>query len=342
MVAKTEMMKAVASEVKCVAKSAIMHSTGARDHELVDVHTLKPAEDAANDRAKPDDQWHDYVRGVVYGGLDGILTMFALMASAVGSDVSIRGLMAMGIANVLADGMSMGFGGYVSSLSEIEQNRAVRERVGNMHDDDVAGGLQSLYREKGMSDADAANLVKIFANYPILMKERYCADLEGVLPAEEDGCAVTEGKVTFQSFLLFGSLPLVPIAFALAMPESDTEARLIQAVGCSILFTVLTLAALGYTKAGLAGQSKWSQMCLMVANGVVCAGVSFLVSVGADEALQVRMLMMMCMIVSASDESAEGRRRIEASAGVHVRPSCTSLLHGSMTNDLVSEAARDD
>ena len=97
------------------------------------------------------------------------------------------------------------------------------------------------------------------------------------------------------SFLLFGSLPLVPIAFALAMPESDTEARLIQAVGCSILFTVLTLAALGYTKAGLAGQSKRSQMCLMVANGVVCAGVSFLVSVGADEALQVRMLMMMCM-----------------------------------------------
>jgi hypothetical protein len=77
-----------------------------------------------------DDEWSEYVRGVVYGGLDGVLTMFALLASAVGTDVSIRSLMAMGVANVLADGMSMGFGGYVSSLSEVEQNQATRERVG--------------------------------------------------------------------------------------------------------------------------------------------------------------------------------------------------------------------
>ena len=63
MVAKTEMMKAVASEVKCVAKSAIMHSTGARDHELVDVHTLKPAEDAAKStlNSNPIGQLFDHI-----------------------------------------------------------------------------------------------------------------------------------------------------------------------------------------------------------------------------------------------------------------------------------------
>lgn len=91
-----------------------------------------------------------------------------------------------------------------------------------MHDDDVASHLLAHYIDKGMSVEDARGLVGIFRGYPILMKERYCAEIEGVLPAEEDGSPVTEGKITFQSFLLFGSLPLIPVMVALLLPESGT------------------------------------------------------------------------------------------------------------------------
>ena len=51
-----------------------------------------------------------------------------------------------------------------------------------------------------------------------------------------------------QSFLIFGSLPLVPIMVALLLPDSDSQQSFNGAVGFSILFTVLTLAALGSTK----------------------------------------------------------------------------------------------
>ena len=110
-----------------------MHVELIGDNEMQTIRTRDGADNAIIIPMKTeekDDEWKEYVRGVVYGGLDGVLTMFALLASAVGSDVSIRSLMAMGVANVLADGMSMGFGGYVSSLSEVEQNQATRERVG--------------------------------------------------------------------------------------------------------------------------------------------------------------------------------------------------------------------
>jgi VIT1/CCC1 family predicted Fe2+/Mn2+ transporter len=153
-----------------------------------------------------------------------------------------------------------------------------------MHDDDVVSHLLAAYIEKGISEADARSLVGILRGYPILMRERYCAEIEGVLPAEDDGSPVTEGKITFQSFLLFGSLPLVPIMVALMLPESDNNFNM--AIGFSILFTVLTLGMLGYTKARLASQPKLMQVGLMVTNGVVCAGVSFLVSFGSGEALE--------------------------------------------------------
>jgi hypothetical protein len=124
-------------------------------------------------------------------------------------------LMAMGIANVLADGMSMGFGGekyflcafltdacislwrrapmhactdmmlvhcatanvllclcvdehdheddagYVSSLSENEQNQSTRERVGTMRDEDVAAALHVFYSEKVRVLDWSADLVQI-------------------------------------------------------------------------------------------------------------------------------------------------------------------------------------
>jgi hypothetical protein len=38
--------------------------------------------------------------------------------------------------------------GYVSSLSENEQNQSTRERVGTMRDEDVAAALHVFYSEK--------------------------------------------------------------------------------------------------------------------------------------------------------------------------------------------------
>jgi VIT1/CCC1 family predicted Fe2+/Mn2+ transporter len=63
----------------------------------------------------------DHVRGVVFGGMDGILTTFALLAAVAGSRHTSTSLtLVIGISTVLADALSMGAGEYLSSKAEAQ------------------------------------------------------------------------------------------------------------------------------------------------------------------------------------------------------------------------------
>ena len=57
-------------------------------------------EDIAARIGAPNQQ--SYLRDTVYGGLDGAVTTFAIVAGVVGADLSTRVIIALGIANVLA------------------------------------------------------------------------------------------------------------------------------------------------------------------------------------------------------------------------------------------------
>ena len=57
----------------------------------------------------------DYVRAGVFGALDGIVTTFAIIAAVAGADQDIKLILLLGFANLLADGVSMGVGEYLSS-----------------------------------------------------------------------------------------------------------------------------------------------------------------------------------------------------------------------------------
>ena len=55
-----------------------------------------------------------YIRDLVYGANDGIITTFAVVAGVTGGDLSRRAVLIAGVANLLADGLSMGVGNYLS------------------------------------------------------------------------------------------------------------------------------------------------------------------------------------------------------------------------------------
>ena len=62
-----------------------------------------------------------HVRGVVFGGMDGILTTFALLAAVEGSTQTSTSLtLVIGISTVLADALSMAAGEYLSAKAEHE------------------------------------------------------------------------------------------------------------------------------------------------------------------------------------------------------------------------------
>ncbi len=55
-----------------------------------------------------------YIRDVVYGANDGLITTFAVVAGVVGGGLSARAMLIIGAANLVADGLSMGVGNYLS------------------------------------------------------------------------------------------------------------------------------------------------------------------------------------------------------------------------------------
>ncbi len=62
----------------------------------------------------------DYLREFVYGGIDGAVTTFAVVAGATGARFSLTVILVLGFSNLIADGFSMGVGSYLSTKSEQE------------------------------------------------------------------------------------------------------------------------------------------------------------------------------------------------------------------------------
>jgi VIT1/CCC1 family predicted Fe2+/Mn2+ transporter len=66
-----------------------------------------------------------YLRDLVYGANDGIITTFAVVAGVAGGALSGQAVLIIGAANLVADGLSMGVGNYLGIRSD-ESARAAQ------------------------------------------------------------------------------------------------------------------------------------------------------------------------------------------------------------------------
>ena len=61
-----------------------------------------------------------YLSEFVYGGIDGIITTFAVISAVIGAALSPLVIIIVGLANIFADGFSMAISNYLSVKSEAE------------------------------------------------------------------------------------------------------------------------------------------------------------------------------------------------------------------------------
>jgi len=61
-----------------------------------------------------------YLPEFVYGGIDGAVTTFAVVAGAVGASLSAGIILILGFANLLGDGFSMAISNYLSTKSQLD------------------------------------------------------------------------------------------------------------------------------------------------------------------------------------------------------------------------------
>lgn len=70
--------------------------------------------------SKTKQHFEDYLSEFVYGGIDGAVTTFAVVAGATGASFDVKVLLVLGFANLIADGFSMSVGSYLSTKSAQE------------------------------------------------------------------------------------------------------------------------------------------------------------------------------------------------------------------------------
>ena len=216
---------------------------------------------------------HQYIGDLVYGGLDGIVTTFAVVSGVAGAELGSHIILILGLANLFADGFSMATGSYLSSRSEKEYYERERQReaweVGHFPEGERAE-LHEIYRQQGYSEADAKQIVEIQSRDPKRWIEAMMVMELGLLP--DDRRPILSALATFVAFVLAGSLPLLVYLLGLIMPVPG-EIRF----PVSMALSGLALFSLGSAKVLVTERNLWRSGAEMLLVGSLAAGVAYLV-----------------------------------------------------------------
>jgi vacuolar iron transporter family protein len=198
-----------------------------------------------------------YFRELIYGAIDGIITTFAVVAGFSGaalstdttSQLSFAVVLLFGIANLFADGVSMGLGSFLAVRSEQGMYRTLR------------------HREEGFSEADAHTLVEIFKR-----NEAYWVDfiLSNELKIQDPMNENPYGTAlaTFGAFVSFGFIPLMPF---MVMDTIDPQ----TVFQTSATGAFIALIILGILKWKVAGTDALKSIIEVVLVGSLAAFVAY-------------------------------------------------------------------
>ncbi|NVO57151.1 VIT1/CCC1 transporter family protein [Rhodobacteraceae bacterium B1Z28] len=163
------------------------------------------------------------LRDVVYGGIDGSVTTFAIVAGVAGAGLSPFVIVALGLANVLADGFSMAAGNYSGTKAELDnirRIRAIEERHINLYPKGERDEVREILAQKGLTGPvldDATRAITTNReNWINLM-------IEGEYGlGSVDPHPMKAAVATFFAFLVAGMIPLLPFLLSVehAFPVS--------------------------------------------------------------------------------------------------------------------------
>ena len=207
------------------------------------------------------------LKDAVYGAIDGAVTTFAIVAGVAGAGLSPFVIVALGIANVLADGFSMAAANYSGTKAELDNTRRLRD-VEERHIREYPEGekleVREILAKKGLSgpvlDEATEAITQNRENWIALMLEGEYG-LAAVDPRPEKAAATT-----FLAFLAAGIIPLLP--FLLGFRE---------AFAVSVVMTMVTFFAIGALKSFWSLTPWWRSAGETLLIGGLAAAIAFFV-----------------------------------------------------------------
>lgn len=238
-----------------------------------------------------EEPWHKSAGGllqpVIFGGLDGILTSFAIVAGAAGGGLSISAVLVLGFSNIFADALSMGVGEFLSSKANNEWILSEKKReeweMANYREGEIQEMID-IYVRKGLTYEDARLVIETMAKY-----ESFFVDImmqqELKLQVPEDNHveqSMKEGVIMFCSFAFFGAMPLlgyviIPWSFPALGPD------ILFRAACAV--TALVLFLLGSIKSSFSRTNWFLSGLETLVLGGACATVAFTIGYFVNDLL---------------------------------------------------------
>lgn len=155
-----------------------------------------------------------YIKDMVYGANDGIITTFAIISASVGGGFSSAVIIVLGIANLLADGFSMAASNFLGSRSENDLFRKEKKReldeVEQMPDKERQE-IREVFQHHNFNAADSEKLVELVSRNKEFWVD-FMMRYELGMNVPEEGSEWKSAALTFVAFVFAGSLPLLPFA----------------------------------------------------------------------------------------------------------------------------------
>jgi len=214
----------------------------------------------------------NYLREFVYGGIDGAVTTFAVVAGAVGANLDASIIIILGFANLLADGFSMSVGAYLSSKSENENYQKHRNieywEVDNIPEKEREE-IVEIYKSKGFE----GDLLQKVVDVIVSDRDRWVDEMmkDELNMIEESKSPFKMGLATLISFILVGFIPLMVYVY------DFLNETVIDLFFWTSLFTGVAFVVIGWLKSYVNQTNVFKSIIETLALGFVAALVAYFV-----------------------------------------------------------------
>jgi vacuolar iron transporter family protein len=215
-----------------------------------------------------------YISEFVYGAIDGTVTTFAVVAAAAGAGLSVSIALVMGLANLFADGFSMGVSAYLGKKSGKDQINKLRNNFyKRLHNEAHLNNYLRKHMQEGygFSGNQLEQAVDIAMKEPDRVRAHLEQDLFGTIDSDENPLHL--GLATFIAFILLGSVPLFAYLFAIL----DGNATNITIFAITCFLTLIAFSFIGLAKGIVTHTNRLEAVVETVFLGGSAAAIAFMV-----------------------------------------------------------------
>jgi VIT1/CCC1 family predicted Fe2+/Mn2+ transporter len=209
-----------------------------------------------------------YLHDLIYGGIDGAVTTFAVVAGVVGAHLSPGVILVIGLASLIADGFAMAAGNYSATKADRDDYArllAIERKHIALIPEGEREEIRQIYAAKGFAGAELERVVAVLTADPESWARTMAAEEYGLAPVPKSPLKAAIN--TLSAFWLCGMVPLGSYLASDSLP------------GC-VAATGVTFLAIGAIKSRWSLSSWWRSGLETLAVGMSAALLAFAVGYG--------------------------------------------------------------